>query len=175
MTTSQLSKSNVEQQLLSKEAIKLPPRHRLDLLLKVSRYPVVHKRTSAESQIKEMLDFYNLCCIMLTQFFPNSEAENNFILLSFMASHENAKSIMNGKFMESFKLLRDYEELENKITALQTLFHQYKDYYPELYQSYNLEELSVERISDIIQKTKQQINANPQLIEEALKRWDLLS
>ena len=69
MTQKQLETSKVEHQLLSKEAIKLPPKQRLELLLKAETYPIVKKRTSAEGQIREMIDFYNLCCLMLAKHF----------------------------------------------------------------------------------------------------------
>lgn len=48
MITSQLLKSKEEQQLFSKETIRLQPRQRLELLLKAEKYPMVKKRTSAD-------------------------------------------------------------------------------------------------------------------------------
>lgn len=175
MATNQLSKPKAEQQLLSKEAIKLPPRQRLELLLNAEKYPIVNKRTSAERQIKEMIDLFNLYCLMLTQYFPNEEAENNFFMLSCIASQENTQSIAIGKLAESFKLLREYEELENRVTAIQMLFYQYQDSFPELYQSYNLEDFTTKRISDVIQETRRLMYDAPQWVEETLRRWDLLS
>lgn len=175
MNEKQLSRLTTEQQLLSKEAIKLPHRQRLELLLKAKRYPIVRKRTSAEGQIKEMIDFYNLCCVMLAQYFPNEEAENNFFMLSFIASQEDSQSIITEKFAEAFKMLRDYEELERKVTAIQMLFYQYHDSFPELYESYDLEDIATERISDVIQGTRELMNNDPQYIEEILNRWELLS
>lgn len=170
----EISKSKAEQELLSKEALKLPHRQRLELLLKVERYPIVRKRTSAERQIKEMIAFYNLCCLMLTQYFPNEEAEKNFVMINFIASHENTQSIITGKIEEALKLLRGYEDLENKVKAIQILFYQYRESFPDLYQSYNLEDIATEHISDIIRETRQLINDDSQLVEETLKRWDLL-
>lgn len=66
---SQLIATRPEEQLLSKQAIQLPPKERLRLLLSTTRYPIVRKRTSAEAQIKEMLDFYYLCSIILVEYF----------------------------------------------------------------------------------------------------------
>ena len=175
MSINQLSKLNAEQQLLSKEAIKLPPTQRLELLLKAKRYPIVRKSTSAKGQIKEMLDFYNLCCLMLAQYFPSEEAKSSFFMLSFIASQEDTQSIVSEKLAKAFKTLREYEELESKITAIQMLFYQYQYSFPDLYQSHNLESISTECISDIIQETRQLISDNPQLVEETLRRWDLLS
>ena len=175
MNEKQLSIHKVEHQLLSKEAIKLLPRQRLELLLKAERFPIVRKRTSAERQIREMIDFYNLCCLMLAQYFPNEQAENNFLLLSLIASQENTQSIISGKLAEAFKLLGSYEELESKVTAIQMLFNQYQYFFPELYESEHLERIATERISDIIQENKQLINDDPQLVEEILDRWELLS
>lgn len=175
MTTSQLSKSKAEQQLLSKEAIKLPPRQRLELLLKANKYSIVSKRTSAEGQINEMIDFYNLCCLMLAQYFPNEEAKNNFLMLNFIASQESTQSVITEPLAKAFKLLTGYEELENRVTSIQMLFYQYQDSYPELYQSHNLEDMATECISDVIQKTRQLMIDDPQLIERILRRWDLLS
>ena len=175
MNEKQLSTPKAEQQLLSKEAIKLTPRQRLELLLKAERYPIVKKRTSAEAQIREMIEFYNLCCLMLAQYFPNGQAENNFLLLSLIASQENTQSIITGKLVAAFKLLRGYEELESKVTSIQMLFYQYQYSFPELYESHNLENIATERISDVIRETKQLMNDNPQLVEEILNRWELLS
>ncbi len=71
LESKELSTISEGQQLLSKEAINLPPKEQLNLLLKANKYPLVRKRTSATKQIKEMIDFYNLCCLMLAQYFPN--------------------------------------------------------------------------------------------------------
>lgn len=173
MTTNTSLKPKVEQQLFSKESIKLPPKRRLELLLKTKRYPIVTKRTSAERQLKEMLDFYNLCCLMLAWYFPNKEAENNFLMLSFMASLET-QSIITERLSEAFKLLRGYEELEDKISSLQMLFYQYKDSFPELFQSYNLEDIATEHISSIIKDSKELAN-DPQWVEKTLRSWELIS
>ena len=48
MTESIVTITSIEQQLLSKEAISLPPKERLALLLKSKRYPIVRKKTSAK-------------------------------------------------------------------------------------------------------------------------------
>lgn len=175
MNEKQLSRPTMEQQLLSKEAIMLPPRQRLELLLKAKNYPIVRKRTSAEGQIKEMIDFYNLCCVMLVQYFPSKKAEDNFVMLNFIASQEDTQSIIAEKIAKAFKMLREYEDLENKIAAIQMLFYQYQYSFPELYESHNLEGFATERISDVIRDTKELMNAKPQFVEEILKRWELLS
>ena len=175
MITSQLLKSKEEQQLFSKETIRLQPRQRLELLLKAEKYPMVKKRTSAEQQIKEMIDFYNLCCLMLTQYFPNEKAESNFIILSFIESHENTQSIIDEEILEKFKLLWEYEKLENKIIAMQRLFYQYKYSFPELYETYNLEDISTESISEIIKETKQLAVEDSEIVKKTLKHWGLIS
>ena len=175
MNEKQLSRLTAEQQLLSKEAIKLPPRQRLELLLKAKSYPIVRKRTSAEGQIKEMIDFYNLCCVMLAKYFPSKEAEDNFFMLSFVASQEDSQSIITEKLAKAFNMLRDYEELERKVTAIQMLFYQYHDSFPELYESHNLEDIATEHISDMIRDKRELMSDNPQLIEKLFKRWELLS
>lgn len=172
MNEKQLSRPT---ELLSKKAIMLPPRQRLELLLKAKNYPIVRKKTSAKGQIKEMIDFYNLCCVMLAQYFPSEEAEDNFLMLSFIASKEDTQSIITEKLAKAFKILRGYEELESKVTAIQKLFYQYQYSFPELYESHNLEELATERISDVIRDTKKLMNDEPQFVDEILKRWDLLS
>lgn len=175
MNEKQLSNPKAEYELLSKEVIKLPPIQRLVLLLKAKRYPIVKKRTSAEGQIREMIAFYELCCLMLAQFFQNEQAENNFLLLSFIDSQENIKLVANVKFAEALRLLRNYEEMEEKVTAIQNLFYRYRYFYPELYESYNLESRAIERISDVIQSNKRLMKDNPQLVEKILNRWELLS
>ncbi len=175
MSGKQLSRPIAEQQLLSKEAIMLPPTQRLELLFKAKNYPIVRKRTSAEKQINEMIDFYNLCCVMLVQYFPVEDAECNFLMLNLIASQENAQSIFTGKFAKALKMLREYEELENKITAIQMLFYQYQYSFPELYESYNLEDFAIQRISDIIRDTRELMNSDPQFAEQILRRWELLS
>lgn len=175
MNENQLSITTEEKQLLSKEAINLPPKQRLKLLLNAKSYPIVRKRTSAEGQLKEMIAFYNLCCVMLAQYFPSEEAEDNFIKLSFIASQEDTQSTITGKLTEAFKMLKSYEELERKVTAIQMLFYQYYYSYPDLYQSYNLEDLATERAIDRIRNIRELIKEDSNLIEEVLKRWDLLT
>lgn len=173
MTEGNVTTISVEQQLLSKEAIKLPPKERLNLLLKAKRYPIVKKRTSAEGQIKEMIDFYNLLCLMLAQYFPNEQAENNFFLLSIIASQGDAQEVVNGKLAKAFRLLHGYEELENRITAIQWLFHQYEEVFPDIYQHYNLEDIAFEQISDIVENSRQLLTHDTDCVEKLLERWEL--
>lgn len=169
----ELSTISEEQQLLSKEAISLPPKERLGLLLKANKYSLVRKRTSATKQIKEMIDFYNLCCLMLAQYFPNEQAENNFLLLNFLASQETNK-IVTGQLAEAFKLLHGYEELERRITAIQNLFFEYQETFPDLYQLYNLEDIVYEKISDIVETTKQLLSTDETYAKELLEHWGIL-
>lgn len=175
MNNKTLSTPKVEHQLLLKDAINLPPRQRLELLLKAEKYPISNKKTSAKKQIYEMIDFYNLCCLMLAQYFPNGQAEHNFLLLNFVALQENSQSIITEKLAEALKLLRRYEALESRITAIQMLFYQYQYSFPELYESLNLEDIATKSISDLLQEAKQLMNNNPKLVEEILNRWELLS
>lgn len=172
MTVSQLSTIPVEQQLLSKQAIRLQPKERLALLLKAKRYPIVKKRTSAESQIKEMLDLYKLYCLMLAQYFPNEEAENTCFFLTLVATQENQQTTITARLAEAFKMLDNYEELERKITAIQILFEEYREKFPNIYERYNLEEITQKRISDMIRDSRQLRN-NPLWVNEVMKRWEL--
>lgn len=162
-----------EEQLLSREAIKLPPRERLSLLLNAKKYPLVRKRTSATRQIKEMIDLYNLCCLMLVQYFPKEQAEDNFLLLNFITSQET-NAIATGKLAEAFKLLNGYEELERRITAIQRVFFQYQEIFPDLYQLYNLEDIAFEKISDIVENTKLLLSGDETYAKELLERWGII-
>ncbi len=168
------------QQLLSKEALRLPPRQRLDLLINAEIYPIVTRGTSAEAQIKEMIDFYNLCCLMLVQYLPNEEAEHNCLMLSIMASHLESSPISTdklatGKLSEALKLLDDYEKWDNKITKIQHLFFEFENLYPDLYDSYNLEDIATADFMDIIHNTRWLVANKPQLVDKVLRRWGLLS
>lgn len=162
-----------EQQLLSKKAINLPPKERLNLLLKAKVYPIVKKRTSAEGQIKEMLDFYNFCCLMLAQYFPNKQAENNFLLLNLFTSKEGL-STTSDKLTEAFGLLTSYEELENRITSIQMLFYQYSKIFPDVFYSYNLEDIVTESVSNIIENSLELLNDNPSYIKKLMERWGII-
>ena len=161
------------QQLFSKNAISLPPKERLSLLVKAERYPIVRKRTSAKGQIEEMIDFYKFCCIMLVQYFPNEQATNNFLLLNFLVSKEVSDVPVTNKLAEAFRLINSYEELENKISAIQMLFHQYQSAFPDIYQAYNLDDLVKEKISDIIQNSKELISYDSSYTERLMKRWGI--
>ena len=173
MADTNLSSIKAEQQLLSMEALKLPPRERLELLLKAKKYPIVKKRTSARAQIEEMIGFYNLCCLMLIHLLPNKKAENNFFLLNILASHENTQIVLTEKMATAFKLLNGYEELERRITAIQMLFYQYQQYFPDVYELYNLEDIAMKKISDILQDTRQLMSDNPSNFEELMRHWEL--
>lgn len=162
------------QQLLSKEAIHLPPKERLNLLLHAKQYPIASKKTSAKGQLKEMLDFYNLCCFMLVQYFPSEQAKNNFVFLHFVTSKKTNSSIMSDELAKCFRLLNRYEELENKISAIQSLFWQYQETFPDLYDSYNLENIATEKISDIIHNSLELLKDDSSYVEKLLQRWELL-
>lgn len=172
MAESKVSKISSEQYLLSKEAINLPPKERLSLLLKCKRYPIVRKRTSAERQLKEMIDFYDLCCLMLAQYFPNEQAENNFMMLSCMVAM-NEPQIITPELSRYFKLLTDYEKLENNMCAIKSLLFEYYYIYPDLYERYNLEDIATRKIYDAIERGKHLLNYEPDLCKEILKRWGL--
>ncbi len=173
MTDNTIITTSMEQQLLSKEAISLPPKERLCLLLKAKSYPIVRKRTSAKGQIEEMIDFYRFCCFMLGQYFPNEQATNNFLLLNFLISKEDSNTPITDKLAEAFRLLSSYDDLENKITAIQMLFFQYQSAFPDIYQLYNLDDLANEKVSDIIQDAKELIGYEPSYIERLMERWEL--
>lgn len=173
MSRKQLSKITDEQLVNSKEAINLPPRQRLELLLRANSYPIVKKRTSAEGQLKAMLDFYDFCCIVLAQFFQDKNAERNFIMLNFFETQEEFKSMISGEVVSAFEIMRNYEKIESKVCALQGLFYQYQYIFPELYYSYNLEEIATRHISDIIRDTKEWMK-DKNLVNEVFKRWGLL-
>ena len=173
MTENAVTITSTEQQLLSKEAISLPPKERLALLLKANRYPIVRKKTSAKGQIEEMIDFYNFCCFMLGQYFPNEQATNNFLLLNFLISKEDSNTPVTDKLAEAFRMLSSYEDLENKITAIQMLFHQYQSTFPDIYQLYNLDDLVNEKMSDIIQTSKELIGYDSSYAERLMERWEL--
>lgn len=174
MSKHQLTDLNVEKQLLSRESTKLPPRQRLELLMKAKKYPIVKKKTAAERQITEMINFYDLCCLMLAQYFPNESAKNNFIMLNYIRALKSPSSILPDKLAEAFKLLDGYEDLEKRVTAIQDLFCQYQYSFPDLYEYHCLYNIATTQISDIIQETNQLILDDPHLIEENLKCWDLL-
>lgn len=175
MSKHQLPDLNVEEHLLSKEATKLPPRQRLELLMKAKKYPIVKKKTAAERQIIEMINFYDLCCLMLAQYFPNESAKSNFIMLNYMKAMKTPSSLVTDKLAEAFKLLDGYEDLEKRVTSIQYLFWQYQYSFPDLYEYHCLYNIATTRISDIIQETNQLIVDDPHLIEETLKCWELLS
>ena len=173
MSESAVTITSIEQQLLSKEAISLPPKERLALLLKAKRYPIVRKKSSAKGQIEEMINFYNFCCFMLGKYFPNEQATNNFLSLNFLISKEDANALATNKLAEAFRLLGSYEKLENKITAIQMLFYQYQSAFPDIYQLYNLDDLANESVSDIVQYSKELISYDPSYTERLLERWGL--
>lgn len=162
-----------EQQLFSKQTIHLPTVERLELLLKAKRYPIVRKKTSAEKQIKEMLDLYNLYCLMLVQFFPNEVAEEQCLLLTLVETQEIPQTAVTDELSKAFRLLAGYEELERKITAIQMLFDKYREFFPDIYEQYNLEEITVARISDIIRNSRRLCQTNPLWIKEVMTRWEL--
>lgn len=173
MTENSVIITSTEQQLFSKKAISLPPKKRLALLLKAKRYPIVTKRTSAKRQIEEMIDFYNFCCLMLAQYFPNEQATNNFLSLNFLASKIASNAPVTQKLAKAFELLNEYEELENKISAIQMLFHQYQSAFPDIYQLYNSDDFVNEKVSDIVRNSKELISDDSSYTEILLKRWGL--
>ena len=173
MTESTMQTTTADTQLLSKSAINLPPKERLELLLKCKRYPIVKKKTSSEKQLKEMIDFYNLCSIILAKYFPTEQAENNFMLLSILDSQEETPSITDEQLSRAFRLLHSYEEFENRITATQALFYQYHESFPDLYEEYNLEDISKQSIHDIIESGRYLLIEDVSSVKKLLERWGI--
>lgn len=172
----QLVAAKIQEQLLSKQAIQLPPKERLQLLLSTSNYPIVPKRTSAEKQIKEMLDFYEFCCLMLMYYFPNEEAEANYIALAMLSEVEkqDLQIPVSSKLSKAFKLVEDYEKFEKKITAVRDLFLQYSIKYPDIYDKYNLEDLVFLSVHDMLENARYIAKENPSKLERILSRWELI-
>ena len=173
MNDIRLCVASEEQQLFSKQAIQLLPVERLELLLKAKSYPIVRKKTSAENQIKEMLDLYNFYCFMLVQFFPNEEADEQCFLLTLLATQEIPQTAVNDKLSKAFRMLNSYENLERKITAIQILFDKYREVFPDIYERYNLEEIAVAQISDIIRNSRRLYQANSLWLKKVMNRWEL--
>ena len=166
MSTKQIV--TVEQQLLSKQAIQLPARERLALLLQANRYPIVRKGTSAERQIKEMINLYNLYCLMLTRYFPSEEAEEKYILLNWIAT----LNINNAKLKNALQMVKSYEEVERRITQIQLLFNEYRESFPEIYEKYNLEDIVTKQITDII-KDSRELCKDPVWVQGVMNVWDI--
>lgn len=173
MNENKITVATPEEYLLSKAAIGLSPKERLVLLFKAKRYPVVKNRTSAEAQIKEMIDLYDLCCLMMAQYFPNQQAEDKFCLLNIALSQKDGQLIGPGKLSEAINLLHSYEELENKVSAIQLFFYKCGEAFPDLYERYNLEELATEQISDIVETSRKVISDDPTSVKRVLNRWGL--
>lgn len=174
---SQLIAVKPEEQLLSKQAIQLPPKERLQLLLSAKSYPTVKKRTSAEAQIKEMLDFYKFCCLMLVNYFPNEKAERNYIALvgiELALGQQTVNQPISKQLSKEFELVENYEEFDKKITAIQNLFWQYSYDFPEIFDKYNLEDIATERIHEMLENARYMLESNPSGVERILKRWELL-
>lgn len=173
---SQLIATRPEDQLLSKQAIQLPPNERLQLLLKAKYYPVVKKRTSAEAQIKEMISFHNLCALMLTKFFPDEEAEKNYIALALIDSVQSQfeeNQLITERLSKAFELVKTYEEFERKITAIRNLFWQYSKDFPELFEKYNLEDIASERIHDMLEGARYMIENQSPKVEKLMDHWGI--
>lgn len=172
----QLITASVEEQLLSKQAIALPAPERLSLLLSAKYYPIVTKATSAEAQIKEMIALYNLCGLMLTKYFPDENAEANYIKLAIaeMAEEQNYKAPITERMDEAFELVRNYEEFERKITAIKNLFWQYSEYFPEIFDKYNLEDYATENILHMLENSRYMLESCPSAVKRIADRWELL-
>ena len=174
---SQLVAARPEEQLLSKQAIQLPPKERLQLLLSANYYPVVKKRTSAVAQIKEMINFYDFCAIMLTKFFPDEKAEANYIALALIDSKQGqfgTNQLMNRRLSEAFELVKNYEEFERKITAIQNLFWQYSKDFPDLFEKYNLEDLATQSIFDVLDGARYMLENHAPEAKKLMDHWGVL-
>lgn len=174
---SQLVATRPEERLLSKKAIALPPKERLSLLISANYYPIVITNISAEVQIREMLDFYNLCLLMLIKFFQDEDAESNYLLLKTldMTEQQSANNLPASKrWLEAFKLLKTYEEFERKIKAIKELFCKYSEVFPEIYEKYKLGEIVSGEISDMLEGAKYMLKNCTSAEARILERWDLL-
>lgn len=171
---SSLTTNRLDPNPLSEQAINLPPEKRLRLLLETKHFPVATKRSSAKKQITEMKDLYDLCCIMLARYLPNENAEDNFIALNFLSAIQYPmRSVVNQDLAKAFSILGEYEKWEERVTAIQELFLEYKEVYPKLYEEYSLEDLATEKISTIVWSTRDAIAANPEFLFEVMERWEL--
>ncbi len=171
---SSLATQTVEKNLLSEQTVNLNPRERLKLLLQSKSYPIATKRSSAKKQIEEMIDLYNLCSIVLARYFPDENADGNFIMLNFLfAMREPTRSLVNQELGKTFAMLDGYEKWEKRITDIQALFLKYSKNYPDLYEKYNLEDMVNESISSIVWNSREMLQDDNDFIFEVFKRWGL--
>ena len=128
----------------------------------------------SDEQIEEMKALYDLCSIILARYFPAENADDNFITLNFLSSVQYPMRIfINKDLARVFSILGEYEKWEERITAIQQLFFEYKKIYPKLYEEYNLEELATEKISTILWSTRDTLAENPEFLFEVMERWKL--
>ena len=107
---------SVEEYLRTKEAIQLPQNERLMLLMNAKYYILSGKRTSADVQIREMLDFFEFfLSYMLAETAPREGKDKEFILLSVMASaipDDCQEEIILQDLAEALNSLRNFEAID---------------------------------------------------------------
>lgn len=143
----------VEEYLQTKKAIQLPQDERLKLLVTARYYPLSGKRTSAYAQIKEMIDLYDFYSYMLG--IPDDKCQNDIILQAIS------------------RAIQETGGLEEKICAIKDFFYRCSQSFPDFYDKFGLEDLMLERVTDIEEASSELFYEIPEWTEKIKKRWNL--
>ena len=129
-------KEKEEIDILSKEALSLPKRERIKLLLSAKSIPIVTKRTAIEKQIKEVIELHDFVNMLFVAMYPdeNSDAEylDNII-----------NSFIDDICDTSTNIMQSYESFDNINDKISNFAYDVFQKYPDEYEDFDLDEIFV--------------------------------
>lgn len=175
--------------LLRPENLRLAPQERLKLLIEADYYPIVTKRTSTDRQLKEMINLYNFYSIAYADFFNNKENEHAYfagIILEINSSdhfigttaevkakNEILADNFNSKFASFKEVVNKVDLIEKGLIAVRNLFFEYFTKYPDIYEKYQLDNITDVMFIDIPDFVKFKVENNPKWVVDVFKYWGI--
>ena len=128
-------KEKEEIDIFSKEALALPKRERIKLLLSAKSIPVTTKGTAIDKQIKEIINLHDFVNMIYVRIFPTEERDAEYLNFAF------AKSFIKELEIPQINLMEVYETFDLINAKLENFAYEVLMKYPNKYDEYDLDEI----------------------------------
>ena len=136
-------KEKEEINILSKEALALPKRERIKILLSAKTIPVTTKGMAIDKQIREIINLHDFINMVYVRVFPTEERDAEYVNLAF------AKRFINSLSLPGINLMEVYESFDLINEKIENFAYDVLMKYPDKYDEYDLDEIFSSRYKKI--------------------------
>lgn len=126
---------STEINIFSKEALSLPKKERIKLILSLSKIPVVTKRTAIEKQVREIISLHDFVNMLFVKIFPTEERDAEYINFAF------ARSFLDDLSLPELNSMEIYESFDRMNEKISNYAYDVFQKYPDVYDEFDLDEI----------------------------------